>query len=602
MPIALLLQEALSPLATAELVLTRWQAMLQFEALVVSRARGAFVVQWFGPRLAAAGGRLLVGIQNIGPLTEQYRRARAKSVAGDTGPNLLEPLASLAGMGVGMFLSPSGAVLTLFALLRREFGRIVGVLLTITHSIPMIELMTGVGAGLIIGLGLPIFFIGGIVYALYAALSDDDIVRQHELLGDLTRMIESVTRFINLLTGPREAIRNPLLAAILGLVDALAALMAQIVGAAAIALTRWLPLVAPNIQQFRLLRDLAVAAIDLVKAMLIDAFGALERLYTTEEGQRASPWDALQLLFRHIERVVGLMADGAIMSLTEMGAMLGTALSAISTATETNLRDISNQAKDIISNLPLARTMRGLVAIVTAVRMPATTGGIPTAPAAPPPPTAAPPSTASQLAGAAAALVPALVAARVGPPPPEPSLTVAGFIVRLTRMGWTVTSPWGPGITAADAAPFVLSAETQGRVQELLRAPGSLFSAERAALRRELGGEPSEALAALRVQDLRYRDLLYAVVGRVLPPHLRHYIPTLLKTFDAIDHNVYGLPATPRSDTFPVRTVPDNGRLRPQVRRLVVRQSGGDEVSLQNIATDLQRLLREQVYLAPSAA
>ena len=98
MPIALLLHEVLSPLAMAGPVLERWQAMLRVEALVVARARGAFIVHWFGPRLPAAGGRLLVGIQNIAALTEQYRRARAASVAGDTGPNLTEPLASLAGI------------------------------------------------------------------------------------------------------------------------------------------------------------------------------------------------------------------------------------------------------------------------------------------------------------------------------------------------------------------------------------------------------------------------------------------------------------------------------------------------------------------------
>ena len=200
MPIALLLQDALSPLTNAEVVLARWQAMVRLEALVVARARGAFVVHWFGVGLAAVGGRLLVGIQNIQALTVQYRQARAASVAGDTGPNLLEPLASLAGMGVGMFLSPSGAVLTLFAILRRDLGRIIGVLLTIVYSPHMIALMTGIGGGVLIGVGLPVALLVGIGYALYVAFSGDDIVERFELLGDVTRMITAFTRFINLLT------------------------------------------------------------------------------------------------------------------------------------------------------------------------------------------------------------------------------------------------------------------------------------------------------------------------------------------------------------------------------------------------------------------
>lgn len=600
MPIALLLQEALAPLTAAGPLLERWQAMLRLEALVVARARGAFLVHWFGPGLAASGGRLLVGIQNVEALALQYRRARAASVAGDTGPNLLEPLASLAGMGAGMILSPSGAVLTLFAILRREICRVGALLLTITHSAPMMQLMTAGGAGLLIGLGLPLFLLGGIGYALYVALSDDDVVQQHELLGDVARMIRSLTRFIDLLTGPREAIRNPLLASLLGLADAVAALMAQVIGAVAIALTRWLPLVAPNLRQFAALRDLSVAAIDLVVAILTDAWRTLEQLYTSEEGRRASPWQVLQDLFAHAERLAARMAEGARVSLTGLGRLLGERLAALTSSTEAYLGDVGSRARSIIADMPLARTLRAVVAMVAAVRT--ITGAIPAPPAAPAAPSATS-GAASQLAGAAAALVPALVEAHVGPRPPAPSVAVAGVIVTLTRMGFEVAGRWGPGITGAEAAPFVLDPATQTGVAELLRAPASVFGGERAAVQRELGDRtPAQALAAMRAEDLRYRDLLVAVVARVLPPHLQAYLPTLRDTFDAIDQHVYGQPEAGPREEFPVREVPDNGRLRPLVRRLVLRQPGGDEVSLQGMATDLQRLLREQVYLAPLVA
>jgi hypothetical protein len=244
------------------------------------------------------------------------------------------------------------------------------------------------------------------------------------------------------------------------------------------------------------------------------------------------------------------------------------------------------------------RTFRALAAMWAVIT---TFGRAGTAVPAPPPTTPAAPSTASSIAAAA----PALVAAAVGTPPPEPSVAGAGLIVTLTRMGFTVlpAGPWGPGISATEAAPFALDPATQGRIQDLLRSPGSVFSAEREALRTELGGRtPEQALAALRAEDVRYRDLLYAVVARVLPPHLQAYLPTLRHTFDLIDEHIHGLPAPGPYDPFPVRTVPDNGRLRPHVRRLVLRQVDGDEVSLQNIATDLQRLMRAQAYLAPSLA
>jgi hypothetical protein len=81
---------------------------------------------------------------------------------------------------------------------------------------------------------------------------------------------------------------------------------------------------------------------------------------------------------------------------------------------------------------------------------------------------------------------------------------------------------------------------------------------------------------------------------------MQAWLPTLRDTFHAIDLHLHGLRDEGEPGDYPVRSVPDNGLLRPQVHRLVLRETDGDEVSLRNLATDLQRLLRAQTYLAPA--
>lgn len=598
MPIALLLQGALLPLAGARPVLDRWQAMLRLEALLVARARSAFVVQWFGPRMTHNAGRLLVSIENIEALTQQYRQARAASLAGATGPNLAEPLAGLAGMGVGVFISPSGAVLTLYANLRRTLCTVGSVLLTITHSTPMIVLMTMGGGALALVL-LPVALLLGIGAAAGAAAGTGESAQTYEMLGDLTRLLLAFRRFIDLLTGPRAAVRNPLLAALLGLVDALAALLAQVVGAAALLLTRVLPQLGPNLRQFAALRDLGVAAMRLVLAIVQEAWAALLALFSSPEAEQVTPWQALLTLFTHVQALVDRIVEGATLSLQRLAALLHQAMKRTSQRTEDHLTKSTTRAQALIADMPLARTLRAMVAMVSAVTV--IIGNAPAA-AAPPLPPAAPPSAASALARGTLAAVPVLVDAFVGAPPPRPSMAAAATAVARTRGSLPAGGgAWGAGISADAAAVFELSPATQQMAQDLLARPPSVFAGERAALRRELDGHtPEQALAALRAHEEPYRALLAGVVERVLPPHLLAYLPLLRDTFDAIDQHVYGLPAAQHAQEPPVRLLPEAGPLRLHVHRLVLRLPGGDGSSLQAMAGDLRTLLLKQDYRLPA--
>ncbi|PTS90392.1 hypothetical protein DBR17_01575, partial [Sphingomonas sp. HMWF008] len=93
MPVALLLQQDFQRLARAARPLDHWREVLVLEALVIDRARGAFLSTWFDATLPRSGDAVSIGIGNIAALGEQFRRARAQSIGGDTGANLAEPLA-----------------------------------------------------------------------------------------------------------------------------------------------------------------------------------------------------------------------------------------------------------------------------------------------------------------------------------------------------------------------------------------------------------------------------------------------------------------------------------------------------------------------------
>jgi hypothetical protein len=75
---------------------------------------------------------------------------------------------------------------------------------------------------------------------------------------------------------------------------------------------------------------------------------------------------------------------------------------------------------------------------------------------------------------------------------------------------------------------------------------------------------------------------------------------SLLDMFNELDKHLYGLKVT-KSD-YPVRDLPDNGLLRPVVRRLTIRSAGGTRSDLNDFQTRLQLTLTKQLYPAPAEA
>jgi hypothetical protein len=125
-----------------------------------------------------------------------------------------------------------------------------------------------------------------------------------------------------------------------------------------------------------------------------------------------------------------------------------------------------------------------------------------------------------------------------------------------------------------------------------------VFGLERKNLVASLGRTPE----AMLQEQQKLRDLISVVVGRILPPELRGYMDDLVSGLKKLDDAVLG-----RKDKtkklqdldYPVRHIPDNGELRPIVRRLVIRSQGGDKLKIQDFEQRIRKALLAQRYLAP---
>ncbi len=110
MPIALLpdLAKSLSRVGTR---LEPWERLVALEVEILRRARGAFLVQWFGRRVPERQLSLHVVFVNIAALKARYRLARQSLPQPYPELNLIGPIAGAAGGVAGLFASVSGSFL-----------------------------------------------------------------------------------------------------------------------------------------------------------------------------------------------------------------------------------------------------------------------------------------------------------------------------------------------------------------------------------------------------------------------------------------------------------------------------------------------------------
>jgi hypothetical protein len=618
-PIALFLQQQLGRLARVMPPLDRWRAVLAIEALVIDRARGAFLSNWFGARLPRAGDALLIGITNLDALAAQYRLARAPSVAGASGPNLVEPLAGLTGMALGLILSPSGIVLALYGLLGSATGKLPRILFHLLFSTSFLGRAAafGIGAGVAgAGLGvaailLPVSVIGAILYVEATAGVPNAVQLGLEALGALARLFVALPHLVARLLGPRSDIGNPLIASLLGLLDRLAGLFAQGLGAFAWVVRRIGPLILPWTLEFLAIQRLADATIALVAAIIDDARAPLEWLWSGAPGALPDLLASLlQGVMTGIDRMIALVTE-ALWTLAVqfiIGAFLANAY------TRNDLDATIGAARNILVRIPLIATFRALGRVVTLVRT--------IIPPAPTPPSPAGGSTGSMLPAAAPKWPglpdPAVVEGLIGLRPAAPTLENAEALLDPQSLLGSAARFTIGALPADTVAPFRLTDEARAMIAQLTRAPASIVADQLAATVADAAAAAAPVIGLARARELlpllmdivpaaiveqgraaieERRAEAHSLIAESLMPLIRAHLPALRPMLAAIDAVVVAQ-ADMTADQHPVRLVPDNGRLRPIIGRLTIMLPDGDPATARNFANDLTGLLRAQPYLA----
>jgi hypothetical protein len=590
MPVALLLKNMNGILKTAGNALAPWTRIVPLESTIVARARSAFLVHWFGPRIPVDGLSLKGIIVNIDALGEQRQLAERSLPKTSTGPNLFEPVMGLAGLVAGLALSPVGSVVGVITMLSVVDASLKTVLVAIGWIVAAVSLVFGM---IVAPAGTTVLVTGAIAggvaaLALFAGLSDrNDIRVVFNLFGALAGLLNAGDILLRQLLGGAAQARNPLLKRIMEMTTPIASFMAQLLGAVAVLVRRVgpvLPSVASMLIALKALIDATFAALDEITK------GLLTRIDDARNGPMSLA-AVVKRLVRVASQQVDLIRKAFKGQLTNIKDTLTLIRTKIETAFSTFLDDVIAFLRKIWKAHPLIQAIdafRSQIEIITqsfkSAPKPATTGKpgffdplIATLPKLPPAPDLPPLPRNPDAERLKAALGGADV-----PPLNFDEIEKAAKNLGKTR------------------EPIVLSEEARRVIEKTMHRP-SVFEPERNVLEAELGMTPSAALEANAKQLEKVGELLAVVVGRILPPEMRAvHAPMLAETFHTIDKELYGGKESMQQP--PVLDLPTSEDLRPVVRLLRFRMPGHDAAEVRSFQDKLLDRLRMQTYHAPTSA
>ncbi len=596
MPIFLLLAETTWTWQFAAKQLDGWVHMVDVEEKLIGRARSAFLVHWFGTHLPLKGLGVRVYIENLQELSDRYLAA-AQSAKGEvTGLNLTEPLAGIAGQVAGAYISPVGILLGIEASARKSatwLQVLLGVLVSVTG---LIFAWSGEITGVVLGVGVPVGLLAGLGLG---AVQEETTGAVIEIMGTLAQLLNALRKFLDLLLGPADKIKNPLLRGMVRLFQGIAALVPQLLGFVAIMVTRIGPLLLPFIREFQALIALKDPVIKALKFMLDNLGDQLDKLspvdvllrvidVVTDSVEKALDyfWTAfLDFLLNAKTIFLQLYKDLKGASGDEAKKTVGWGLLGLFDIVKGWLHDAVHQHPLVLGfeawSLISAATEKvsfGTVRITAhfawksfpkTVREPS--GGPSTFPDFPKIDVQTPGEFLDKYK--------------------KPAPAEFDFDTVLKKAQEEKQKAWPKG-------PEPLSAEAERQLNRF-RYPESAFGLERKSLIESLGRTPE----AMLHEQQKLRDLISAVVGRVLPPELRGYMDDLVKGLKKLDDTVLGRKekAKKAGDAdYPVRHIKDNGELRPIIRRLVVRSTGGDKLEIGDFEERVRKALLAQTYLAPN--
>ncbi len=585
MPIALLLQESADRMEKALKRIEGWNQLVLMEALLVGRARGAFLTNWFGVHLPLHGRYPQIWIENIDVL-RRHRDSLKRTDEVGGGPNLLEPLAGLTGLLAGQAVSPVYSTL-LAAYVMKNHPRWQTILLG------GLNIATG---GLLATALTPILGAGAVVAFPLAAMLDIG-APIYRLLGALATVAAPFERFWSILSGPRDPshIRNPILFEMLRLADRLAYLLPQLMGLFA-ALVRDLRfrllLLAPQIPHLALF---VLDSVDTLSFIFDDLSSKLDSL----TGGKRSPLSLLKGALGAVSGLVKLLTkqlppivNAPLDFIKEGFKRIGEGFGEFAAAAEQEVDALKNaplweqlkQAKErfewagnVFSKSPKKKST-GFVDVHLfdpmvdrfIDQLPSFTLKEPF----PDLPTLADSAVITKALG--------------GEPPPFAKIGSEVFWRSLWRR-----LPFGLGAAIDPKVaenPFALDEEgTKGL--EAARHPASIFGAEWGRLRKELGERPSEALRRYRVHELSLRQHLEDIVNNMLPAGAAPYFGVLEQTFRSLDKNL----------DLPDLAVPETGALNVRTGSLrVVVEGGQDRSATQVWMEKLKAALVAERYVVAS--
>ena len=601
MPFALFLQENFQVLTKGAATVAPWETLVRIERILIDRARSAFLVHWFGERLPVFGSNVLVWIGNLGELQVRYRRVLAQSRFQPESISLVEPVAGLVGNLAGMLLSPAGAITVIYGVLRLIRNTIGHIALALPLAILGGPFLTGLG----VGLGVPISLSFGLFAGLTQAAAPDATVQAVlGLIAALTRALDAFNVLFGQLLGPRDQVRNPLLRSILDLLDGIAGLLAHLLAFAAIVVTRVGPLVLPWAREMlafknlipsvvEMLTHLVTSAVDRISGMIDDPSSPLYLLRPFHRVlaaiEEALP-SMLGVIATLLLRAAALMIVGALRALPDLASWLGTVGGLV--------------ARHVLDHYVFRQILGLIAAVRTVIDIFQPLVGSGSAPATAPSTPAPSSSSSSPSILPPMPTLPQLpsrkdVDRQIGGPPPMP--LSLGAIEKVADLLPRDTIDKAFGLTDPGLAKLI---------KDLRRDPPSVFGGEHARIRRELvargrGPTIGDAFKQIRLDEVRLRRLLFDVVGHVLPPAVRaQHFPALLDAFRDIDHYIYDGSRRQRVATepdFPVRELPDNGRLQPQVGTLRIAASGWNAAELEAFRDRLVARLQRDDYRVDAA-
>jgi hypothetical protein len=417
------------------------------------------------------------------------------------------------------------------------------------------------------GLGLPI--------GLIAYSAGGELREVFDFLGACAELAVPLQQFWEQVTGPREAVRNPLLRELLVLGDRAAALVASLLGTFAVLITR----VGPLLESLRLgLAAVGGLVLDLWTVIVL----ALTQSVGVVTGLVSGPSSVPALL----QRVVAVLAR----SLRRVGALLAATFAELSSdvawlvdwggwridiwwlAAEPGIRDLT-------VDHPTVRYLRSFIGEV----------GVALAWKARVAPPAAQPSPSSDRIFDK---VEDWVLHKTGMPtttPQPPTLPKLPPIIPLGAIGPIVDVVEllrRFGLDVGSANPLEVGAEGR-QVLERSAHPPSVFGAEWAALEAETR-RPEPLARTLEVAT--YLSLARRVVGPAAAAGVRG-LEDVLWRIDAVI-------GTERR-RLPVKNVPEPTQLTPVIQRLRVRSRGRTSDALQAWVEDLRRELNAAEYRVP---